>query len=153
MRCIPVTVPAGLFAGLLAGSLVVLFAMPGAARAERSSSDGDACACLPDPSCVEQVDGQTRHDEGFEASQALRTFTLFAYRPVAGDIIEGRGPWLEAVAAAFRERCRDDVRLVAWLRAMLSASASSTEFSRRMGVAMALASECADSPARAAHRP
>jgi hypothetical protein len=103
----------------------------------RPSFAGDRCASLPEVSLVAALDDNSRTTRTFDAERELTGFALYSYRNIAGDIINGQGPYLDALADPFRKTCERSSVLLDWFRRMLAASGSATDFSRRMGIALA----------------
>lgn len=110
--------------------LAVLLLLPWQAQA-------GTCAGLPVVSEVLALDQQTRTSRRYEEEQVLRQFALFAYRDLADDIVEGRGPYLDTLDLGFAAACADPAEFSAWLRELLRASDSAADFSRRLAVAHA----------------
>ena len=100
-------------------------------------AQADGCADLPVVPRVLALDEQTRTSRRYEEEQVLRQFALFAYRNLADDIVEGRGPYLDTLDRSFAAACADPAAFSLWLRELLRASESATDFSRRLAVAHA----------------
>lgn len=118
-----------------------LLATGGLVAVSLPSSPGLAagrCDSLPAAETVARLDDESRTSRSYEAQRPLREFALYSYRSIANDLVDGRGPYLEALSAPFAEACPDESARLSWLRRMIVAAPSSAGFARRMGVALAL---------------
>ena len=97
------------------------------------------CDALPAVDRVLAVDARDREQRTYPQEQVLRDYALHAYRNIAGDVIDGRGPHLDTLRAVFAPVCGEPAALGAWLRDLLSDSASATDFARRMVIGRDLA--------------
>lgn len=104
------------------------------------------CGGLPSIATVVEVDRQTKSTVSFPRERELRDFALFAYRNLAGDIFNRRGPYLEALEGAFAAVCKDRVAFTAWLRDLLLKGESATDFARYLVVAHDQAENAAVAP-------
>lgn len=102
-------------------------------------------AAQPSPGCrdfaeLQRVRSPAATDQaGARAEEAgLREYAVFSYRNIANDLIDGNGPYLDALLAAFAEPCTERTALIAELRRLLAASKSAPDFARRVAIAHAL---------------
>jgi hypothetical protein len=98
-----------------------------------------SCHALPPVGDVLAEDDRMRSVRGFEEERELRDFALFWYRNVANDLANGHGDSIEVFAHAFRPACADRVVVVRWLRDLLLAPGTATDFSRRVAMGRRLA--------------
>jgi hypothetical protein len=124
-------------------SAAVLLAAAGIAAS--SPEPANSCDALPPIAHVVAADERSRNADPIAKERELRDFGLFWYRNLASDVVDGRGLSIEVLTESFRPACKDDAQLLAWLRALLLASSSGTDFSRRLALAHAEAIERAES--------
>jgi hypothetical protein len=97
------------------------------------------CPALPSIAQVLADDERLRDTHGFEEERVLRNFALFWYRNLATDLVDGNGAGFDVLAEAFRPACPQREALLVWLRELLLASETGTDFSRRLAMARAQA--------------
>jgi hypothetical protein len=119
----------------IAGCCAAIVMITGGAA--RGLAADPPCPALPSIAQVVADDERLREERGFEEERHLRDFSLFWYRNLANDLVDGRGPAYDVLADAFGPACADRNVLLAWLRELLLASQTGADFSRRLAMARA----------------